>query len=191
MSQTTNTAHAGKAVLIKQLVFSAMAVALAMVTSNIKFLHLPQGGSITLFSMLFICLIGYWYGPKWGILTGIAYGILQFTIDPFMLSVPQVLLDYPLAFGALGLSGFFSKQKYGLWIGYFAGIFGRFVISVISGVVFFASFAPKGMNPLVYSIAYNGIVIGTEGLLTLIVISVPPVTKALKYVRLQAEGARR
>ena len=47
----------------KQLVFSSAAIALAMVTSMIKLFELPMGGSVTLLSMLFITLVGYWYGP--------------------------------------------------------------------------------------------------------------------------------
>ena len=52
---------------VRQLIFSSMAMALAMVTSMIKIADLPMGGSATLFSMLFVCLIGYWYGLKGGI----------------------------------------------------------------------------------------------------------------------------
>ena len=66
----------------KQLVFCAAAMALAFVTSYLKIFSLPFGGSVTLFSMLFICLIGYWYGPGVGILTGLAYGTLQFIQEP-------------------------------------------------------------------------------------------------------------
>ena len=63
-----------KAVLTtKQLVYSAVAIALAVVCSMIKFANLPMGGSITLFSMLFIALIGYWDGPYVGIMTAVAY----------------------------------------------------------------------------------------------------------------------
>ena len=116
-----------------------MGIALAMVTSYIKVWEMPMGGSVTLLSMLFICLIGYWFGPRYGLITGIAYGILQFVVDPYMVSLPQVLFDYPLAFGALGLSGFFSDKKYGLQTGYVAGVLGRFVFSTLSGVIFFAS----------------------------------------------------
>lgn len=65
----------------KQLVFSGAAMALAIVTSEIKFARLPFGGSITLFSMLFIVLIGYWYGAAAGLMTGFAYGLLQFVLD--------------------------------------------------------------------------------------------------------------
>ena len=62
---------------IQQLVTCAVALALAYVTSYIKIFKLPFGGSVTLFSMLFIVLIGYWYGIKVGILTGLVYGIFS------------------------------------------------------------------------------------------------------------------
>lgn len=170
---------------VKKLVFSAMGIALATVTSYIKIWEMPMGGSITLLSMLFICLIGYWFGARYGIITGIAYGLLQFIIDPYMLSIPQVLFDYPLAFGALGLSGFFCNRKYGLQLGYIAGVLGRFVFSTLSGVIFFASYAPDNMNPWVYSTLYQGSYLGTEGIITLIIISLPPVTKALNSIKKQ------
>ena len=159
-------------------------MALAIVTSMLKIFELPFGGSITLFSMLFIVLIGYWYGPKAGLMTGFAYGLLQFVLDPIFYSIPQMFVDYPLAFGALGLSGFFSNKKYGLWIGYVVGIFGRFVFSYLSGLLFFAAYAEgSGMSAPVYSLCYNGSYIGAEGIITLIVISIPPVTNGLKYIK--------
>ena len=102
----------------KQLVFCAAAMALAFVTSYLKIFSLPFGGSVTLFSMLFICLIGYWYGPGVGILTGLAYGILQFIQEPYVLSFFQVCCDYILAFAALGLAGVFRNSKHGLLKGY-------------------------------------------------------------------------
>lgn len=133
--------------------------------------------------MLPICLIGYWFGWKQGIITGIAYGFLQFVLDPYMLSIPQVLFDYPLAFGALGLSGLFANRKYGLQIGYVVGVIGRFVFSTLSGVIFFAEYAPEGMNPWVYSSLYQGAYLGTEGILTLIIIALPPVVRGLKHIK--------
>ena len=154
----------------KKLVYSALGIALALVTSYIKLWEMPMGGSVTLLSMLFICLIGYWFGLKYGLITGIAFGLLQFIIDPYMLSIPQVILDYPFAFGALGLSGLFCNKKFGLQIGYVIGVVGRFVCSTLSGVIFFADYAPEGMNPWVYSIAYQGSYIGAELVLTLIII---------------------
>ena len=95
----------------KQLVFCAMAVALAFITSYLKIFHLPWGGSVTLCSMLFIVLTANWYGPKTGVMVGLAYGILQFIQEPYVLSFFQVCCDYVLAFAALGVAGFFAKSS--------------------------------------------------------------------------------
>lgn len=110
-----------KKVSTKQLVFSAMAMALATVTSMIKLADLPMGGSVTLLSMLFICLIGYLFGLRAGLMTAVAHGILQLVIDPYIISIPQIFTDYIFGFGALGLSGVFSNKKYGLIRGYLLG----------------------------------------------------------------------
>lgn len=173
----------GKRITTRQIMFSAMAMALATVTSMIKLFDAPMGGSVTLCSMLFIVLIGYWYGPKVGILTGVAYGILQLVIDPYILSLPQMIVDYPLAFGALGISGFFANSKNGLQKGYLLGIFGRWVFAFLSGCIFFAYYAWEGWNPAAYSAVYNLSYIGIEGVITLIIISLPPVKHALASVK--------
>ena len=180
--------NGGKQITTRQLIFSAMAMALATVTSMIKLFDAPMGGSVTLCSMLFITLIGYWYGPRVGILTGVAYGILQLVIDPYILSLPQMIVDYPLAFGALGMSGFFSESKNGLQKGYLLGIFGRWVFAFLSGYIFFAYSAGDGWNPAAYSAVYNLAYIGIEGAITLVLISLPPVKNALLAVKKQALG---
>ena len=170
----------------KQLAYCSMALALAVVCSQIKLVRLPTGGSITLFSMLFVVLIGYWYGPVVGLLAGVTYGLLRLILGPYIVSLPQMLVDYPIAFGALGISGFFCNRKNGLMIGYIAAVLGRFFFAVLSGVIFFGMYAPEGMNPLLYSISYNGFYLCAEGLLTLILLAVPAVRKAMMSVKLQA-----
>ena len=70
----------------KDLAFCAAAIALAFLTSYIRIFKMPWGGSVTLCSMLFISLIGYWYGVKAGMITGLAYGFLQFMQEPYILS---------------------------------------------------------------------------------------------------------
>ena len=85
----------------RKLAFCAMGMALAFVTSYVKVFELPYGGSVTLFSMLFIVLIANWYGAKTGILVGFAYGLLQFIQGPYVLSLFQVCCDYVFAFAAL------------------------------------------------------------------------------------------
>lgn len=177
-----------KKMATKQLVFCAMAIALATVTSMLKIFSFPFGGSVTLFSMLFICLIGYVYGSAAGILTGVAYGILQFLIEPYVLTPVQVLVDYPLAFGALGLAGFFCNEKYGLIKGYILGIVGRYVFAVISGWIFFGEYAWEGWGALPYSMAYNACYIFAEGAVTVIILLIPAVSKALKEVKVMANN---
>lgn len=171
---------------VRQLTFCAAAMAMAVVTSFIKFGSLPMGGSITFFSMFFICFIGYLYGPKIGIMTGVAYGILQLITGPYIYHPIQVLFDYPLAFGALGLAGYFNKKKYGLMTGVIVGMLGRYICHVISGYVFFASYAPEGMNPMIYTLGYNATYIVPEMIATVVLVSLPPVRKGLQYVKTMA-----
>ena len=170
----------------RQLAFSAMAIALAFATSFIKIVHMPMGGSVTLFSMLFIVLIGYWYGTGAGLTAAVAYGFLQLITDPYIISLPQMFVDYIFAFGALGLSGICSKTKsrYNLIFCYLIGVLGRYLFAFLSGWIFFATYTPEFFNSaVVYSLAYNGAYLGLEALITLILIALPPVGKALTYVK--------
>lgn len=175
----------------KHLVFCAMAVALATVTSMIKFqfpLFPKMGGSITLLSMLFICLTGYWYGLRTGLMTAFAYGCLQLILDPFIISLPQVFFDYFFAFGALGLSGAFCRAKHGLAKGYLLGVCGRYFFSFLSGIIFFGMYAGDyGMSAPVYSFLYQGSYLVPEAAATLAVISVPAMKKALERVKGMAQ----
>ena len=168
----------------KHLVFSAVAMALAMITSFLKLFEAPMGGSVTLFSMLFICCIGYWYGLRTGIMTGVAYGLLQLISDPYIISLPQMITDYILAFGALGLSGIFCNKKNGLVKGYIVGVLGRYLFAFLSGLIFFGMYAEgTGMSAPVYSLAYNGSYLGCEAAITLIVLAIPAVNRAFAKVK--------
>ena len=172
---------------VKQLVFAAMCVTLATVTSMIKLFELPMGGSVTLFSMFFITFIGYLYGPRAGITAATAYGFLQLILDPYIISIPQLICDFVLAFAALGISGFFYKKKHGMVIGYVAGILGRLFFAVLSGVIFFGQYAADyGMTPFTYSFAYNALYIGAEAIITAVLISIPAVHKALNRIKYMA-----
>ena len=161
-----------------------MAIAIAMVTSMLKLGDLPFGGSITLFSMLFIVLIGNWYGLSVGLTTALAYGIMQLVVDPYIISFPQMMLDYVFAFGALGLSGVFARSRNGLIKGYLFGVFGRFIFATLSGYIFFPTFMPEYFNSaIVYSICYNATYLVPELIMTLVLIALPPVNKALTHVK--------
>lgn len=131
----------------------AVMVALAYVLNLIKIYHLPQGGSITLGSMVPVLLISYRRGPKIGVFTGIVFGLVQLALEGFIFHPVQVFLDYPLAFGVLGLAGYFRRQPI---VGVVVALFARFLSHFISGVVYFGEFAPPEWGPILYSAIYNG-----------------------------------
>ena len=175
----------------KQLVFCAAALALGFVTSYIKIIPMPWGGSVTLCSMLFVTLIGYWYGPKIGITAGFAYGLLQFVQDggSYILSPLQACLDYIVAFAALGLSGLFYKKANGLLKGYVFAIFARGVFHTIGGYLYWMDYMPENFPSslaAIYPIAYNYAYILAEGLITIVILSLPPVKGAMARVKKMA-----
>ncbi|MBI2267481.1 MAG: energy-coupled thiamine transporter ThiT [Armatimonadetes bacterium] len=131
-------------------------VALALLLSQIKLLRMPQGGeaSLEMVPLLFLALRR---GAKVGFLVGLVYGPLKFVLEPVSLHPLQIILDYPLAFCGLGAAGFFAGIS-GAWAkaaGTTLGVLLRFLCHTLSGAVFFAAFAPKGMNPWLYSSLYN------------------------------------
>jgi thiamine transporter len=156
----------------------AIFIALATALSFIIIFQLPQGGSITLASMVPIIWLALRRGPKIGLTAGFVYGLVQLVVMPQIYFLPQVLLDYPLAFGCLGIAGVFQKR----WAsaGVVVAITGRFIMHLISGALFFASYAPAGVNPWVYSGIYNGSYLLPELVISLFVIFLLQKSKALK-----------
>lgn len=154
-----------------------IALALATILKMLRIYHFPQGGSITLGSMIPILFIAFLYGPQVGCLTGFLYGIITLFMDPYILHPIQVLFDYPLPFMCLGIAGFFRSNKYQRYLGIVLAVFLRFVCHFISGIAFFASSAPEGMSPTIYSLAVNAPMIGIEGLICLIIITFIPVER--------------
>lgn len=168
------------------LTVSAMLIAVSFVLSNLKLFSMPQGGTVTPFSMLPIALCAYLLGTRNGVMAGTALGLVNLIVNPYVIHPLQLILDYPLAFAALGIGGPLRNTKAGLPGVYLAGITGRFICSTLSGVVFFGSYAEgTGLSPLLYSIVYNGTYIGAEGLITLFIILLPPVKTAVGRLKEQ------
>jgi len=153
----------------KVLAEAIVSIALAGVLYTIPFFQLPQGGRVTLASMVPIFFVALRRGPRVGIVAGIVFGFVALFLDSFAFVVNpvQVALDYPLAFGALGLAGFFRKSPI---LGVIVGVAGRFVCHFISGLVFFAMYAPAGEAPVVYSAVYNGSFLSIELVMSAIII---------------------
>lgn len=170
----------------RRVAYCAMAVALAYVTSFIKVFTLPYGGSVTLLSMLFIVLVAHWYGVKTGMLVGFAYGILQFLQEPYFLSLFQVCCDYVLAFAALGLAGLFRNRKNGLLTGYIVAVLARGVFHTLGGYLYWMDYMPENFPQALrdlYPIIYNYSYLLAEGVVTVIVLKLPAVERALERIR--------
>ena len=156
------------------MVTSALLLALAVVLHQLHIFHLPQGGSVTAGAMLPLILIAYRFGVGNGVLAGFVYGMINIIQDPFILHPVQVLFDYPLPFMAMGLAGLCRNHLYG---GTALAFGGRFLCHFISGVVFFGSYAPEGMSPVLYSLTFNGSFLLTEFAICCLILKVLPVKR--------------
>jgi len=160
----------------KVLVYGALCVALSFLLSYIKLFSLPQGGSITLASMLPLAFFANRFGLRRGLLVGAVAGVLQFLQEPFIIHWAQPFFDYVFAFAALGLAGLFPRS---LALGTAVGAVGRIILTIISGAIFWRMYAPAGMNPWIYSITYNGTILIPDLIICVVIALLPPVTKAL------------
>lgn len=142
-----------------------VAVALAAVLSLIRVFRMPQGGSISL-EMVPIFYVALRRGGGTGVLAGLVLGMVKLVLEPYVVHPLQFLMDYPLAFAALGLAGFFPGAPL---VGVLVGGAARFLLHVLSGVVFFASYAPEGSNVWVYSLTYNATYMVPEVVIAMLV----------------------
>jgi thiamine transporter len=169
------TKQAESAQRVKILSEATIFVALSIVLKDVlpPIWHMPQGGSITIAGLVPLIWFALRRGAKWGIFAGFVYGLVHALLPGSYLIHPvQVLLDYPLAFAAVGLAGMFRKiRNVGPIAGTALGISGRFACSFLSGLLFFVEnpFSTEGM---VASAVYNGTYLIPEFVITVIVLYV-------------------
>lgn len=160
----------------------AMFAAMYFVLSLITLYKLPQGGEFSLVSMLPIMICGIFYGPSVGMTVGLVAGALNLMTDFYVIHPAQLMLDYFMPYMAYGLCGMFGNSNRILVI--LAGFVTSFMAvgcNILSGVVFFASYAGD-LNPWIYSIVYNMSTNGAESLLAIIVLSILPLARLKKYM---------
>ena len=149
----------------------AILLALSVVLSFIQIYKLPWGGSVTLFSMLPLCLISFKHGIKWGLGTAFCYswfqilqgGVFGWGLNPTML-IGSLALDYILAFTVIGLAGVLRRYRFkGMIAGVVLVSALRFLSHFLSGVILwanleqFVAFGQTWVNrPVLYSLVYNG-----------------------------------
>lgn len=161
----------------KMIANGALAIALSFVLSCIRLYRMPTGGSVTLASMLPLMLFAMSYGVGPGLLAGLAYGLLQYLQGGWWLNVWQFILDYLLAFAALGLAGIaHNKSSKWMYIGIPVAALGRAVCAILAGLMWVADSAPEDLvigstqfsSPLLYSIVYNGTYLVPDTLICLV-----------------------
>ena len=145
----------------REMAYAAISLALAFALSYVKFFALPQGGSVTLASMLPIMLFSYMFGIRKGIIVGAIYGVLQAIQEPEIIHPAQFFLDYPIAFAMLGLAGIFKelniikKPAAAFTVGAILAGTLRYFSHVFSGIFAFASYAPAGYSAVAWGFLYN------------------------------------
>jgi thiamine transporter len=167
---------------VKLIAEIGMMLALSIVLGLFVMYRPPQGGAVTA-AMLPLFVLAIRRGPLIGIIGGILAGTLQMALDPFFVHPVQVMLDYQLAWGAIGLAGFLKSWPI---IAVILGSIGRFVFHCLSGYVFFAQYAPEGAQAgiglVAYVAAYNAAYIVPSVIIALVIILVLNKTGLLKSV---------
>ncbi|HLR21368.1 MAG TPA: energy-coupled thiamine transporter ThiT [Tissierellaceae bacterium] len=171
---------------IKVLSEGGIMIALSLLLNQIKIYQAPNGGSVTAGSMIPIILFALKWGVKPGIAVGSVYGILDFIFKPYFFHWGQFLLDYPIAYGLLGLAGIGHittdeglRDYIRLIGGILFAIFSRMIAHVLSGVIFFSE-AAGTENPWIYSIGYNMSYLVPELIISIVVLVL--IWKPLKRV---------
>lgn len=169
----------------KEIVMIAMFSAISFILYMIQFIRYPQGGGITLFSMLPTMLLAILYGREAGLTGGLIFGLLKLLNGAYVVHPAQFLLDYILSNMALGLAGEFGREKKSdMFKGCLFASSLSVLISIISGVVYFGQYAPEGMNIVLYSCIYNISSAGVEGLLSSIILVLLPIKRFQKVLKL-------
>ncbi|MBR2969402.1 MAG: energy-coupled thiamine transporter ThiT [Clostridia bacterium] len=151
----------GKPFDTRSISYAAVCIAMSFALSYLRIVKMPQGGSITIASLLPVMVYSCMFGARKGIFVGMIYGLLQAVQDPYIIHPAQFLLDYPVAFACVGLAGVFCKlhsldrlPQLQFALGAVVAGVARFIMHYISGVFAFGSFAGE-QNPYVYSLVYQ------------------------------------
>ncbi len=84
-------------------------------------------------------------------------------------------MDYPLAFGAIGIGGLLRENRKGMILGYLAGVLGRYAVVVISGIIFWGMYAAEGFNAVTWSFFYNMTYMLPEAVATVAILMIPSI----------------
>ena len=162
-NSTEHKHHFPTRILSELTIFVALTIVLRDILPPL--FRMPQGGSVTIAGLVPIIWFSLRRGLKYGVLAGAIYGVINaFLPGAYIIHPVQGLLDYPLAFGALGLAGGLRRIPI---LGVAASILGRFICSFVAGIIFFTFLSVDGIWA---SAIYNGIYLIPEFAITVAVI---------------------
>ena len=184
--QKTNTIFQTK-ILAEIVVFSALSAVLYV----IRPFTLPYGGSVTLGSMVPTMWLSLRRGIRVGVIAGAIFGVLALFIDVLFLGAaaviatpPQAVLEYPVAFGLIGLTGMFHKKTVRLAIaGAAVSAFLRFLVHYFVGVFvwYYIYTFPAGYGQYVWPAVYNGSFLIVEFIISAILLAILVRRGTLEY----------
>ena len=163
-----------------RLTFCAVLVAMSVALSYAKIPIGLFGGSID-FVMVPLLIICYMQGAAYGIVSGAVFGLIKCIIGGGIgWALPSVLLDYVLAYAAVGVAGFFRKKYALIELSTLLGCVARFVIHFISGITIYAIATATPIdgtsiitsNAWLYSLIYNGLYMLPNTVIAVIVMAV-------------------
>lgn len=195
VTTVSNTSVGSRPSATLVLVHGALCIAMSFILSYIKLFSMPTGGSITLASMLPLMIYANRYGVKAGITAGVVYGFLQYVQNPWMFHWLQLIIDYPLAFGLIGLGGLLRGEDK-LVGSILIGGLGRLVCHLLSGIIFFGKyimlgegaetavgFLPMLKANIAVSAAYNAPYMLADIAICAVIALIPAFRKALKNMK--------
>lgn len=170
----------------RKIAMAAMCIAIGFVLNCIRLYRMPQGGSITPASMLPLVLFMIACGPLQGFVVGCAYGLLQLLTDPYIIHPIQMLMDYPLAWGAMAICCLAKllpeENRARMPLAVLLAGAGRYIMAVLSGAIFFAEYAGE-QNAWIYSLIYNVSYLGPDTLVCMIVACIPGLARLTKMIQ--------
>ncbi|MBQ3386592.1 MAG: energy-coupled thiamine transporter ThiT [Eggerthellaceae bacterium] len=183
-----------------KLLWTAGLLLIAGVLSAAKPVVLPDGGAVTYFSLLFLWLVTFFFGPKWGLGAGLVFGFVKLFVtyitgETVNWAIGALILEYPLACAVFALGAValgrrartdadgLERDGFGLRVGYLIGVAAMGVCYVVSAVLFYPPDVPGFFPNLLYCIKYDFSYLIIEAAVTLVLLAIPPVVDAIHYLR--------
>lgn len=185
--------------------WTCLFLGLFILLSAVKVVVLPQGGAVTYLSLLFLWLVTYFFGFRYGLICSVLFGFARLgvnylTAEYINYHPMAILLEYPLGYGVFCLGGLIEEpeknvvnlsrlrkgpetEPFKLKMGYVIGIMGQFILYVISAVCFYPPDREGFLSNLLFCIVYDASYLMIEGIITVLVLCIPPVYETIFYLK--------